>query len=460
VNGKIFIEGGILLTLVEGVEPVQANLLIEGDRIRAIGGSISPDPLDAEITRINAKGCAVLPGLINLHTHTPMTIMRSTSDDLGFPTPDRVEAFPPGKDWRGGLTPEDHYWSSCLAIAEMIRTGTTTFVDMYHDMDQVGRAVVDTGIRAALGWEIYSFRNDPEEWLPYDESVGQQTFEASRKFAQEWHGTGNGRVTALIAPHETGTCHEPWLSRSAELADELGLDLTIHVAESEWERDFCRKTYGRTPVEALAHAGILDHRVIGAHSLFLTNEDIGILSEADYTAATCISSYIKLASQVTPVPRLASAGVNIGLGTDSALTNNNLNMWNEIYLTATLHGYLAQDAGLLPGDSVLRMATVGGAQGLGRETDLGTLEVGKKADIIIVDLEWPHLHPLVGAALLGNLQYAATGLEVRDVLVDGRILMREGEIKTFNEQEVIDQVDNRVRQLRADVGLDKHFMSP
>lgn len=456
---KIIIQNGIVLSMADGYTPIRADLYVEGDRIvglDAMGSFTEEEP----ITRIDAKGCAVLPGLINTHTHTPMTIMRSTTDDLGFPTPDRPMPLPPDQDWRQYLTAEDHYWSSRLAIAEMIRTGTTTFVDMYHDMDRVAQAVVDSGVRGVLGWEIYAFRNAPGEWLPYDEDVGRRTFEESARFATEWHGKGNGRVTTMIAPHEAGTCYEPWLSRSAQLAEELDRDITVHVSESQWELDVCRERYGLTPVQTLEKAGIFGRRVIGAHNLYLTDEDIAILARANYTAASCIGSYIKLASEITPVPKLLAAGVNVGLGTDSAATNNNLNLWEEIYLTATLHGYLARDASVIPRDTALYMATAWGAKALGWEGELGTLEPGKKADLIIVDLNKPSLHPLEGSALLGNLQYATTGLEVRDVLVDGRILMRDGRIVAFDEAEVIRQVDQIVRGLRETVGLPESYSHP
>jgi 5-methylthioadenosine/S-adenosylhomocysteine deaminase len=457
---KIIIQGGIILTMVEGDYPRKSDIYIDGTHIVAVGDEEGePFIADESTTLIDAKGCAIMPGLINTHTHTPMTMMRSTSDDVGYPSPDRPPTLPPDQDWRSDLTPEDHYWSTRLAIAEMIRTGTTTFVDMYHDMDRVAQAVVETGIRGVLGWEILTFRVDPEEWLPYDEATARKTFEESGQFASDWHGKGDGRVTAVIAPHETSTCHEPWLSRSAQLAGEMGLDISIHVAESQWEVDFCREHYQSTPVELLQKTGILQHRVIGAHSIILTDNDISILAQANYSAATCLNSYVKLATSATPVPKLIEAGVNVALGTDSAVTNNNLNMWDEIFLTATLHAFLAKDASLVPKDSALKMATVGGARALGWEHLAGTLEPGKKADVIVIDLDKAHLHPLEGI-LVGNLIYSMCGLEVRDVLVDGRILMRDSEIIAFNETEVIKQVDRTVRRLRKGVGLPERYNLP
>src|SRR5450432_162274 len=314
---KILIRGGLVWTMLADEEPREGDVFIAGDRIVALALTGSPAvaptpaPFRAEeaSTVVDATGCLVMPGLINAHTHTPMTLMRSTSDSVGFPRPGGPASFPRGKDWRGQLTPEDFEWSSRLAIAEMIRSGTTTFVDMYRDMGRVAQAVVETGMRAALGSEIITFRNDAREWLPYDERTARRTFEEAGRFAADWHGKGEGRVTALVAPHETGTCHEPWLSRSARLAGELGLGITIHVAESPWEVGVCRDQYGLTPVETLDRAGILAHRVIGAHSLILTDGDVARLAAADgYTAVACLGCYLKLAMGCTPVPRLMAAG--------------------------------------------------------------------------------------------------------------------------------------------------------
>ena len=174
---RTLIQGGIVVSMVPDDQPRQVDVLVEADRIVGLSESASASSQPAADTTIDASGCIVLPGLINTHTHTPMTIMRGTSDDLRAPTADRPLTFPPGQDWTGHLTPDDHYWSSRLAIAEMIRTGTTTFVDMYHDMDRVAQAVIDSGVRGALGWEILTFRNDPVEWLPYDEPTARRTFE-------------------------------------------------------------------------------------------------------------------------------------------------------------------------------------------------------------------------------------------------------------------------------------------
>lgn len=458
-TSRIVIRGGILLTMSPGDPPHRGDIYIQDDRIMSIGDGQPPFSAHEADMVIEAEGCVVMPGLINSHTHTPMTIMRSTADDLGPPHPNRPPTLPPDQDWRNNLTPEDHYWSSYLAIAEMIRSGTTAFIDMYFNMDRVAQAVTESGIRAGLGWEIHTFRVDPKEWLPYDEPTARRTFEASARFASDWHDKGDGRVKIFIAPHETATCHEPWLSRSAQLAKEMGLGITIHVAESEWEVEFCRNRYGMTPVQAAQKAGIFEGHVIGAHSQYLTEEDIAILAQADYSAAACLGAYLKSGGKITPVVKLLEAGVNVALGTDSAQTNNNLNLWEEIHLNATLHGFLEGDPSLIPNDLALRLATVGGARALGMQDELGTLEPGKKADIVIVDLQYPHLNPLEGA-LIGNLIYAANGNEVRDVIIDGRVVMREREILTFDEGQIIREANRRLRQLRRDVDLPFRYSRP
>jgi 5-methylthioadenosine/S-adenosylhomocysteine deaminase len=456
MTNRIILKGGIILNMVENSDVHVDDLWIEDDRIVNIGKYESKD--DAII--LDATGCVVMPGLINTHTHTPMTIMRSTADNLGSPGKGRPPIFPPGQDWTGNLTPDDHYWSSFLAIAEMVHTGTTTFVDMYHDMDKVAQAVIDGGIRGALGWEIMTFRNDPVLWLPYDEGNARKSFDDCAYFATEWNGKGDGRVMTLIAPHESGTCHEPWLSRSAKLAGELKRPITIHVSEGEWEVDFCLEKYGRRPVEVIQKAGIFEHRVIGAHTIHLTSNDIHILKESPrFSVATCLGSYLKLADKPTPIIDLRAAGINVSMGTDGAQTNNNLNMWEEIHLNATLPGFLARDTGVLECFQVLQMATSGGAKALGLESELGTLEVGKKADVIVIDTNKPHMYPLEGA-LIGNLAHSIYGSEVRDMIVNGKIILRDGKILQFDEQEVMQQVQKCIRRLRKEVDLPERYTRP
>jgi 5-methylthioadenosine/S-adenosylhomocysteine deaminase len=444
--------------MVAGDPARQADVFIAGRHIVAVGPDREPFTTDGA-TVIEASGCVVMPGLINAHTHTPMTLARGTMEGAGFPGPASRSSMPPGQDWRGRLTADDHEVAARLAIAEMIRSGTTTFVDMYRDMDRVARAVVDSGMRAALGWEIITFRNDPRQWLPYDEKTARRTFEESGRFAGDWQGKGDGRISAWIAPHEASTCHQPWLSRTVELATQMDLGIMIHVAESPREVDFCRQQYAASPVELLSRTGALERRVIGAHSVYLSDGDLQILARSRYSAVACLGCYLKLAIDITPVPRLLAAGVNVALGTDSGATNNNLNIWDEIHLNATLHGFQARDPTLLPGDSALRLATVGGATALGLERELGTIEPRKRADIIVVEIDGPHMVP-AEAALVANLTHSATGHEVRDVLVDGRILMHQRRILSFDEGAVLEAAHATVRRRRSGVGLPRRYEHP
>lgn len=456
---KSLVQNGIVLTMAAGSEPQQLDVYIEGDTIVALGDQGRPFPQHEADILIDASGCVVMPGLINIHTHTPMTIMRGTFDGIGFPGPETPPTLPPEHDWRGLTGADEHAISTRLALVEMIHSGISTFVDMYHDMDRVAQEVIGSGMRAALGWEIVDFRNDPEKWLPYDEETAKRTFEASVNFASEWNGAGDGRVMTMIAPHGTSTCREPWLSRASEAAHDLNVGITMHVAESPREVEYCREQHGITPVELLYETGIMEHRVIGAHSIYLTQTDIELLWGSMYTPAACLRSYLKMATEITPVPQLLEAGINVGLGTDSTLTNNNLSLWNEIYHNATLHGLLAGDPGLITAESALRMATVGGAQALGLEDQIGTLEVNKRADLITIDANQPNFHPIEGV-LLSNLVYAAGAFQVRDMLVNGSIIMLDGEIKTIDEQETILATDRAVRRLRGEVGLSQEYVRP
>lgn len=455
---KTIIQNGIVLTMVTGSEPQALDVCIDGDRIVALGDAGQPFPPTEADEIIDAKGCIVMPSLINTHTHTPMTIMRGTVDGIGFPGPETPPTLPPDQDWRGLLQAEDHAVSSRLAMVEMIHSGISTFVDMYHNMDRVAEEVIESGLKAVLGWEIIDFRNEPDEWLPYDEKTAKRTFDESVEFASTWNGAGDGRVWTMIAPHGTSTCREPWLSQAAQAATELGVGITMHVAESPREVAYCEEAHGMTPVELLYEAGIMEHQVIGAHSIYLTESDIELLEGTNYTAAACLRSYLKMATEITPVPKLLDMGVNVGVGTDSTLTNNNLSLWNELYQNATLHGLLAGDPTLVGAEDALEMATIAGARALGLDDQLGTVEINKKADLIVIDAKKSNFHPMEGV-LLSNLVFASGAFQVRDMLVDGRIIMREGLINTIDELETIRAADGIVRRLRDQSGLPLQYVT-
>ncbi len=456
---KTILQNGIVLTMVAGSEPQILDVYIEGDLIVALGDQGQPFPPSDADAVIDANGCIVMPSLINIHTHTPMTIMRGTVDGIGFPGPDTPPTLPPDQDWRGLLQAEDHAVSTRLALVEMIHSGISTFVDMYHDMDRVAEEVIESGLRAALGWEIIDFRNDADEWLPYDEETARRTFDESIEFASDWNGKGNGRVMTMIAPHGTSTCREPWLSRAAQAAYELGVGITMHVAESPREVAYCQESHGMTPVELLYEAGIMENRVIGAHSIYLNETDIELLWGTKYTAAACLRSYLKMATEVTPVPKLIDQGINVGLGTDSTLTNNNLSLWNEIYQNATLHGLLANDPTLVGAEGALEMATIGGARALGLEDQVGTVEINKKPDLIVIDAKKSNFHPME-CVLLSNLVFASGAFQVRDMLVNGKIIMRNGIINTIDELETIRSADGIVRRLRDQAGIPLQYVKP
>ena len=450
---KSILSDGIVLPMTETLPILEGrDLWIDDDRIIAIKEHDPKGHFEAELV-IDAQDCLIMPGLINAHTHTPMTLMRSIRDDQeSFLKPGYSSMLPLDQDWTMKLTADDHEWASRLAIAEMIRCGTTTFVDMYHDMDRVARAVIESGVRASLGWEIFSVRRDPNTWLPYDKSVGQRTYEESARFAAEWNGKGDGRVIALIAPHETGTCHEPWLSRAAALATELGVDITLHLAESEHEVRFCQEKYGLTPAELLEKSGLVQHHLLAAHCLYLSSKDITQLANHDFHVAVCPQGYLKLGHRMPPIQEMLEKGLNLSLGTDSALGNNNLDLWEECRLMTLMQKYLTGDPSALPGMASIWMATAGAAKALNRSHEIGTLEAGKKADLILIDTSRPHWHPIEGV-LKGNLMYAANSSDVCTVLVDGQMIMQDWKILTFDEEAVIREADRRVRNLRESVGL-------
>ncbi len=422
---KIKITGGRILTMT-GTEQAEivGDIGIEDDKIVYVGqapGEFRPDRV------IDARNMIVMPGLVNSHTHSAMSLLRHAADDLPFWTWLNERILPLEEK----LVPEDAYWGSMLSIAEMIRSGTTTFADMYFFMDETARAVEDSGIRANIARGLVSF--DDDKFLKIDEAV---------KLFDDWDGKGDGRIHVDIAPHAPYTCSPEYLKRAAKAASELGTNIHTHISESRKEIETIREMYGLTPVEYMEKNGVFEQNTFAAHCVHLSRKDIDILSEYGVSVAYNPGSNFKLGNGFAPVGKLAGAGINISLGTDGAASNNNLNMFEEISLAAIVNKAVEEDPTAVPACDALKMATVNGASALGLDKEIGTLEAGKKADIILLDTVMPHYYPQ--ADPVSSLVYAAQGSDVSTVICNGKIIMEKRVIKTFDENNVLRQAD-RIR---------------
>lgn len=417
---KILIENASIVTMTEANRVLEKHyLIIEDDVIAAIGSGEAPAG-DYD-KRIDAVNHMLLPGFVNAHTHAAMALLRGYADDLPLMEWLQTKIWP----LEDKLTAEDIYWGTKLAIVEMIKSGTTCFADMYFFMDQAARAVEETGIRAVLSRGMVGV--GPEH---------QNAIDQSRELVGQWHGKGNGRIQFCLGPHAPYTCPPDYLQKVMDLADELKVGLNIHIAETLTEVEDIKNLYGKTPVVHLESLGVFKYPTIGAHCVHVTEEEIEILARYKVGVVHNPESNMKLASGIAPVPAMLKAGIPVALGTDGASSNNNLDLLQEMRSCAFLHKVNSFNPTVIPAYQALEMATVNGARVL-RLDRVGTLAVGQKADMILVSLKEAHMIPRYD--LIANLVYAAQAADVQTVIIDGRIIMENRVIKTFDEQEVLEQ---------------------
>lgn len=406
----------------------QGYIVIKDEKIKDMGRGQPPG--EAAFNEvIDAQGMLAMPGMINTHTHIAMTLLRGYADDLPLMEWLTTKIWP----LEDKLQPEDVYWGTMLGIVEMIKSGTTCFADMYFFMDEVAKAVEESGMRACLSRGMIGLGPQAET-----------AFEESRQLVEKWHGKAQGRIRIMLGPHAPYTCPFDYLKKVANLAEELGVGIHIHLAETKTEVANIKEQYGKSPIELVEEAGILGSRVLAAHCVHLTEEDMEILARYQVGVAHNPQSNMKLASGVAPVPAMLNHGITVALGTDGAASNNNLDMIDEMRTCALLHKVSSLDPTVLNAYQVLRMATVNGASVLGW-TDIGMLGPGMKADLILIDLNKPHLCPRfdVGA----HLVYAAQGADVDTVIINGRVVMQGRKLLFLDEEEIMRRVQERVLHL-------------
>lgn len=391
------------------------DLYIVGDRIAGVG--MAPAGFSADKVLLAADKL-VIPGLINAHTHSYMSVFRNVADDMAF------------DDWLFGhilpledkLTKEDIYWGTLLGCMEMIQTGTTCFADMNIDIAPVLRGAEESGIRAVLSRGL----------------VGEGENEGGRARLQEnldaYLNCKNEKITFMLGPHAPYSCDPAYLKTVMRAAEQYGLRIHIHLSESEKEVADVREQYGCTPIELMDQIGLFQYPTLAAHCVYATEHDIQIMAEKGVTVATNPKSNLKLANGVAPVLEMQRRGVNVAIGTDGAASNNTLNMFGEMNLLSLLHKGLSHDPMALKADDVLRFATVNGAKAVGLEREIGAVEVGMKADLAILDMHTTQFYPRNNTR--GALVYAANGSEVETVLVNGDILMENRELKTLDAERV------------------------
>jgi 5-methylthioadenosine/S-adenosylhomocysteine deaminase len=373
---------------------------------------------------IDAKGKLVLPGFINGHTHVPMTLFRGLHDDVTLDEWLRKYIFPAEAK---NVTEEFVRWGTRLAAAELIRGGVTTFADMYYFEDAVAEETKAAGMRGVLGETFIDFPAP-------DNKTNAAALEYTEKFLKRWQG--DPLIHAAPAPHSIYTCSQKTLQDAAVLARKYNAPILIHVAEMKKELDDSRAQNGTTPVQYLDKIGILGPDVVAAHCIFVDEADRKILAQRKVGCVHNPSSNMMLASGVSPVPEMRAAGVAVGLGTDGpAGSNNDLDLMEEMDLAAKLAKITKMDPLALNAKAVVEMATIDGARALHMEKEIGSLEVGKKADIILMGLDAPNAVPMY--EVYAQLAYALKGSDVETVVIGGRVVMRDKKVLTVNEAAAI-----------------------
>jgi len=423
----------------------KASVAIRADEIIAVGPAEHVAQQYQAKKIIRAKDGLIMPGFVNCHTHAAMTCFRGIADDLDLMVWLNKYIFPAEAK---NVNKELSYWGSLLGIAEMIKSGTTTFCDMYIFEDETARAAKQAGMRCLVGEVLFDFPSPnlktPEEGVAY-----------TRMLIEKWKN--DPLVNIMIEPHALYTCSKPLLeevkqlAQAKRLAEDSRLPIGLHLLENAAERKQLEEKLGKSAVSFLKEIGYLDEQFIAFHCVEFSEDDIRLFAEHNCKVSHNPASNMKLASGVAPVPDMIKAGIPVGLGTDGCASNNNLDMIKEMGTAARLHKVARLDPTLMDAQSVVRMATIEGAKVLGMEKQIGSLEPGKKADVIVLDLNKPHLTPLYN--VYSHLVYAASGADVDTVVINGQVVMENRRLLTIDEEEVMRKVGEISLKVKQSLNL-------
>lgn len=414
---KWMVKNGTFAVLEEGRSVLHGYMVVENDRITYLG---EEEPVVEEGTEIDGTHLFFLPGLVNTHGHAAMSLLRGYGDDLA------LQVWLQEKMWpmEAKFTSDDVYWGTSLSVLEMIKGGTTTFVDMYDHMDQVAKVVQDSGMRGVLTRGVIGLC--PPE-------VQQQKLDEAVAFAKDWHRKADGRITTMISPHAPYTCPPDFIEKFVQASHDLNLPLHTHMSETETEVAQNVKDYGLRPVAHLEKLGMFSRPTLLAHAVHLTDEEIEVLAKHQVAVSHNPGSNLKLASGVARVPALLKAGVTVSLGTDGPASNNNLDMFEEMRLAALIHKGVSGDPTAIPASEALRMGTEYGAKSAFLE-NIGTLAVGMKADMIALNTDQAHFLPRTD--YISHAIYSASAKDVEHVWVDGKQVVKNGASLTLDEERI------------------------
>lgn len=438
----LLITGGTVVTMDPARRVVEDGAVaVRGDIIIAVGTRAELEARFDAARHVDASGDLVLPGLINGHAHAAMSLFRGLADDLALN--DWLEKYIFPAEARN-VTEDFVTWGTRLGVLEMLRGGITTYVDMYYFEDAVARVTKEAGMRGVLGETIIDFP------APDNKTVAQ-ALAYTEEFLKRWKG--DALIVAAIAPHSIYTCSEKTLQDSAALARRYGAPIVIHVAEARFESELSRAKHGRSPVGYLEDIGVLGPDVVAAHCIWVDASDISLLAQRGVGCVHNPASNMKLASGVMPVVDLLAAGARVGLGTDGAASNNNLDEIADMGLAAKLQKLARGDPRALPAEQVVEMATIGGARALHMEKEIGSLEPGKKADLILLRTGAPHATPLYN--VYSQLVYAMKASDVDTVIIGGRTVMEGRRMLTLDEAAILAKAQEYARKVQASLAPPK-----
>jgi 5-methylthioadenosine/S-adenosylhomocysteine deaminase len=421
LKADVVIRGCAILTMVaEGVIWRGLIALRDGEIIY-VGREVEAPTFEADRV-INGEGKIAMPGLINCHTHAAMSLFRGIAEDKDLNTWLREIIWP----LESKLRPEDVYYGSLLSCIEVIKSGTTCFSDMYFHEDAVAKAVAEVGLRCVLSPGIIEAGR---------KILGKMLLREAVKIAEKYHGSLGGRISVMLGPHAVYTCSPKLLEKIGREAARLNVGVHIHLAESESDSANIKEAYGKSEVELLDEIGLLRPNLLAAHCIHISDLDMALMAKRNVKAAYNPISNMKLASGTPRIKDLLDAGVTVGLGTDGPASNNSLDMFETMKIAALLQKAKYGDPRVLPARKVVEMATIDGAKALGLDRSVGSLEVGKKADIILIDIKKPHLTPLHN--IYAALVYSTRGSDVSTVIIDGKIIMEDRSVNTVDEYEVM-----------------------
>ena len=425
---KIAIKNANIITMDKYMTHIENGyVIIKDDKIAMIGDM--KDYKNIVEDEIDAQGGILMPGMINTHTHISMIPFRSLGDDCK----DRLRRFlfPLEIEF---MTKELVYKSAKYAICELLLNGVTTIMDMYYFEDEVARAADELGIRGVLGETIVNFPS-------CDSEKAYGGLEYGEKFIKKW--VGNKRITPFIAPHAPNTNNTDSLIKANNLSKKYNVPLSMHISEMDYELEYYKEKYNKTPIEYLDSIGVLSERLVAAHCIFLTENDINLLKKHYVKVAHCIGSNTKSAKGVSPISKLLQNGINVGLGTDGPSSGNTLDIITQFKLFANFHKVANKDRSIFPSNEIVKLGTIDGAKVLNKEKEIGSIEIGKKADLVILETKSPNMFPIFD--IYSTLVYSANAGNIDTVFVNGKCLVKDKKLLGIDFEKIKQELKEEMK---------------